>query len=413
LTYLIGSWGISVIKTQQMTWPNLNHQKQALKRHLETRGLRVWLIVPLFLLFILLILALGVSYLRTGRFPSVLLIIAIISFVAFIGPGLLIIRHMIRRIKQIIEAAEQIAQGNLTIRVDNESNDEIGQLVRAFNKMVENLDQLQRSRDILSRTMSPTVRQSLMEKGLDFRGITQVVSVLFVDIRDFTRITEGHHSMEHLVIFLNDYYTTIANQVHIGGGIIGKYGGDSILAYFGAPDPEPVSKSSTAAFLTALALQDTLDELDDRWHVLGLPPIKVGMGLSIGPVVAGPIGSEQQFEYTVIGDAVNLAARLQDLTRNVEGFNIILSLETYEALDQRVRNQIPMVSSTVYEQMGEKERAKRPVQFVDLGEVLVKGKQGPVHVYGIPDYRSESDNQRLSKLTSQQIEKITSQPVDK
>jgi len=396
-----------------MTWPNFNHQKQALKRRLGTFGLRVWLIIPLFILFILLILALGVSYLRTGRFPSVLLIIAIISFAAFIGPGLFIIRHMIRRIEQIIEAAEQIAQGNLTIRIDNESNDEIGQLVRAFNKMVENLDRLQRSRDILSRTMSPTVRQSLMEKGLDFRGISQVVSVLFVDIRDFTRITEGHHSMEHLVIFLNDYYTTIANQVHIGGGIIGKYGGDSILAYFGAPDPEPVAKSSTAAFLTALALQDTLDELGERWRVLGLPPIKVGMGLSIGPVVAGPIGSEQQFEYTVIGDAVNLAARLQDLTRNVEGFNIILSLETYEALEQRVRNQIPIVSSTAYEQMGEKERARRPVQFVDLGEVLVKGKQGPVHVYGIPDYRSESANQRLSELTSQQIEKVTSQQVDR
>src|SRR6185295_1821219 len=112
----------------------------------------------------------------------------------------------------------------------------------------------------------------LMEKGLDFRGITQMVSVLFIDIRDFTRITEGHDNMEHLVIFLNDYYTTIANQVHMGGGIIGKYGGDSILAYFGAPDPEPVSKSSTAAFLTALALQDTLDELSERWHILGLPP---------------------------------------------------------------------------------------------------------------------------------------------
>ncbi|MBI1880960.1 MAG: HAMP domain-containing protein, partial [Chloroflexi bacterium] len=198
-----------------------------------------------------------------------MLIGSIIAFAVFIGPGLFVIRHIARRIEQIIAAAEQVAQGDLTIRIDNESDDELGQLVRAFNDMVRNLDHLQQSRDLLSRTMSPTVRQSLLERGLDFRGISQVVSVLFIDIRDFTRITEGHHSTEQLVFFLNDYYTTIANQVHIGGGIIGKYGGDSILAYFGAPTPEPASKSSTAALLTALALEDALDELSDRWRILG------------------------------------------------------------------------------------------------------------------------------------------------
>jgi class 3 adenylate cyclase len=191
---------------------------------------------------------------------------------------------------------------------------------------------------------------------------------------------------------LNDYYTTIANQVHSGGGIIGKYAGDSILAYFGAPIPEPPSKSATAALLTALALEDAIEDLSERWRILGLPPIRVGMGLSIGPVVAGPIGSEQQFEYTVIGDAVNLAARLQALTRSVNGYNIILSLEAYGALEERVKDQIQVVSSVAYEHMDEKERVRRPVLFVDLGEVLVKGKRGPVHVYGIPDYQGESQN---------------------
>jgi adenylate cyclase len=327
------------------------------------------------------------------------LIISIIVFAAFIGPGLFVTRHVVRRIEQIIRAAEQVSQGNLAVQIDDESGDEIGQLAQSFNNMVKNLDQLQRSGDLLSRTMSPAVRQSLLEKGLDFRGITQVVSVLFIDIRDFTRITESHHNTEHLIFFLNDYYTTIANQVHSGGGIIGKYAGDSILAFFGAPAPEPASKSATAALLTALALEDAIEEMSERWSVLGLPPIQVGMGLSIGPVVAGPIGSEQQFEYTIIGDAVNLAARLQALTRNVDGYDIILSLEAYEALEQRVKNQIQVMSSTVYAEMDEKERARRPVLFVDLGEVLVKGKRGPVHVYGIPDNRQEPE----SRLTSQRI----------
>jgi class 3 adenylate cyclase len=109
------------------------------------------------------------------------------------------------------------------------------------------------------------------------------------------------------------------------------------------------------------------------------------MGLSVGPVVAGPIGSEEQFEYTVIGDSVNLAARLQSLTRNIEGFSIILTTDVYDALNTMVKDQIRITTLEQYEQLNEREKARQPVQCVDLGLVSVKGKQGPVHVYGIPD----------------------------
>lgn len=252
--------------------------------------------------------------------------------------------------------------------------------------MVNNLDRLHHHQDLLSRTLSPAVRQSLMERGLDFRGITQTVSVLFVDIRDFTRITEAHHSPEQLVFFLNDYYSTIASQVHGGGGIIGKYGGDSIMAYFGAPTPEAPAKTSVAALLTALALQDAMAILSERWQVLGLPPIQAGIGIAHGPVIAGPIGSAEQFEYTVIGDVVNLAARLQALTRNVSGYSIILSFETYEALEEKLKNQIQITTPQAYQALSGQDKIRRPIQLIDLGEVLVKGKKGPVHVYGVPDF---------------------------
>lgn len=359
---------------------------QLLTKRLLTPNLRFWIIIPLLMVFGLLLLALGLAYWLTGQFPTALLITSIILFVALIGPGLWLTRQLIQRIERMIHAAEQVAGGDLTIRIDDESEDEIGRLVKAFNQMVNNLDRLHRHQDLLSRTMSPAVRQSLMERGLDFRGIAQTVSVLFVDIRDFTRITEAHHSPEQLVYFLNDYYSTIASQVHGGGGIIGKYGGDSIMAFFGAPEPETPVKTSAAALLTALALQYAIEIVSERWQLLGLPPIKIGIGVAHGPVIAGPIGSTEQFEYTVIGDVVNLAARLQALTRNVSGYSIILSSEAYQALEEKLKAQIKITSPEAYQALSDPDRMHRPIQLIDLGEVLVKGKKGPVHVYGVPDF---------------------------
>lgn len=358
----------------------------SLRKRLVIPSLRFWIIIPLLILLGLLTVTLILTYWLTGQFPSTLLIISAISFAALIGPGLWLTRQLIGRVERIIQAAEQVAGGDLTIRINDESDDEIGRLVKAFNQMVNNLDRLHHHQDLLSRTMSPAVRQSLIEKGLDFRGITQTVSVLFVDIRDFTRITEAHHSPEQLVFFLNDYYSTIASQVHGGGGIIGKYGGDSIMAYFGAPTPQTPSKTSVAALLTALALQDAMEILSERWQVLGMPPIQIGVGIAHGPVIAGPIGSAEQFEYTVIGDVVNLAARLQALTRNVSGYSIILSFETYEALEEKLKNQIQITTPQAYQALSSQDKMRRPIQLIDLGEVLVKGKKGPVHVYGVPGF---------------------------
>lgn len=352
-------------------------------------SLKFWVSAPIFIMLSLFLLALLGFSLITGNIPPLELTLAgIIAFLAVAGLALLITRQITHRFNRLIDAAEQVARGDFTIRVRDNHNDEIGQLVQVFNKMVANLEHLHKSRDLLSRTMSPAVRESLIELGLDFRGLLQVVSILFIDIRDFTRITERHNT-EQVVIFLNDYYTTIVNQVHVGGGIVGKYGGDSIMAFFGAPLPESAEKSSSAALLTALALQETIEQLSERWTILGLPPIRVGMGISIGPVVAGPIGSEQQFEYTVIGDAVNLASRLQDLTRNVPGYGIMITREIYDALEGRIRNQLKVVKLEEYEMMDARQKSTSPVHFVDLGPVLVKGKKGPVHVYAIPDHQSE------------------------
>jgi adenylate cyclase len=368
--YFMRSQQLQTYKTFLKSLPNLS--------------LKFRIIIPFFILIALIITALALSSGGRQELSLGLLLVSFVALLAAVGLGLLLARQIDRRIRRIIYAAERVAQGDFSVRIEDERNDEIGRFVHVFNQMIGNLDDLHNSRDLLSRTMSPAVRQSLIERGLDFRGIIQPVSILFVDIRDFTRITEIHNT-EQLVFFLNDYYTTIANQVHSGGGIIGKYAGDSILAYFGAPEPQPTSTSATEALLTALALQDAIAELSERWSYLGLPPIRIGIGMSLGPVVAGPIGSEQQFEYTVIGDAVNLASRLQDLTRNVHNYNIIMSHEVYIALEEKIKSQVQVISLQQYEALSPKDKMKSLLQFVDFGEVLVKGKKGPVRVYGIPD----------------------------
>jgi adenylate cyclase len=362
--------------------PRQPNRKQSPLAVLSNSALKFRIIVPFAVLIMILLITL-ISFAAGSELSVLMMLVAGLALLAAVALGLLLARHLTRRIERIINAAEQVALGDLSVRITDDHHDEIGRLARAFNQMTSNLEDLNESRDLLSRTMSPAVRQSLIRTGLDFRGITQMVSILFIDIKAFTTITERHNT-EQLVFFLNDYYTTIANQVHSGGGIIGKYGGDSIMAYFGALEAEPASKSSTAALLCALALQEAIEGLSQRWTVLGLPPISVGIGISIGDVVAGPIGSKQQFEYTVIGDAVNLASRLQDLTRTVPGFGIIISSEVHRALEQRVQDQIQVIDLDSYEALNNHGKSRSLLQFVDFGEVLVKGKKGPVHVYGIP-----------------------------
>ena len=336
---------------------------------------------------------LGVLYIitRLVNEPTIfqIALIGLVLTIFSIGWSWVVRQYLYQRITKVIDATDRAAEGDFTIQLEAQQTDKVGQLSLAFNHLMSNFNNLQQSRNLLSRTMSPAVRQYLTENGLDFRGLVKTVSILFIDIRGFTQITESHDS-EQLVFFLNDYYTTIANQVHIEGGIIGKYGGDSILAFFGAPHSQAPADTSVGALLTALALQEAIHDLSERWKFLGMPPIRVGIGIGIGSVVAGPVGSEDQFEYTVIGDAVNLASRLQDLTRNLDGFNIILAAEVYEALDAGIKQQIRVINLERYQTQAQQSHLAPPIQFVDIGEVIVKGKKEPIQVYALPDNEADS-----------------------
>jgi adenylate cyclase len=163
---------------------------------------------------------------------------------------------------------------------------------------------------------------------LKLGGEERVLSVLFSDLEGFTTLSEKM-SPTHLVSFLNDYFTEMTNIIITEGGIIDKYSGDGIMAEFGAPLPIP--NHADIAVKTGLKMQRRLRELRDIWREKGLPEVKCRIGINTGPMIIGNMGSHQVFDYTVIGDAVNLASRLESINKRYNT-HLMISESTYKGL---------------------------------------------------------------------------------
>jgi len=187
---------------------------------------------------------------------------------------------------------------------------------------------------------------------LKLGGEKKDLTVLFSDIREFTSISEGLNP-ETLVKFLNEYLTKMTDIVFKYDGLLDKYMGDALMAIWGAPLDQ--TDHTLRACYTALEMVEELRELQQKWAAEGLPRLNVGIGINAGPMVVGNMGSERRFDYTVIGDSVNLGSRLEGLNK-VYGTNIIVSDMTY----QRVQEEI----------LGR-----------ELDVVRVKGKDQPVKIY--------------------------------
>jgi adenylate cyclase len=187
-------------------------------------------------------------------------------------------------------------------------------------------------------------------------GEEREVTVLFSDVRSFTTMCEALAPQEVLGI-LNRYFTRMSAIVEAHGGVVDKYVGDAIMALFGAPLANP--DDADRAMETALEMCEALDELNTQQQVRGYPAIKVGIGINTDVVIAGNMGSQTRLNYTVIGDGVNLASRLEGLTKTPEyATRIIISRRTLA-------------------------KAKGQYQTRPLGEVAVKGKQKPTEIYAL------------------------------
>jgi adenylate cyclase len=179
--------------------------------------------------------------------------------------------------------------------------------------------------DAFDRYVIPEAAERLTDKGTRLGGEVVAGSVLFADIRDFTSLAEDLSSTE-VVGMLNHYFATIEPIVRQAGGWVAKFGGDSLLAVFGVPTFQP--DHAWRAVQAAAGIQKALAEFNRQQRILDGPQLRVGIGIAAGEMVAGNIGSPERMEYTVIGDTVNLAARIEELTKEWQ-VDILISDTVY------------------------------------------------------------------------------------
>jgi len=153
--------------------------------------------------------------------------------------------------------------------------------------------------------------------------------VLFADLRDFTRLAEGLDPRQ-VVVLLNRFHSAMVEVVFAHGGTLDKYLGDGLMVYFGAPVAQP--DQAARAVRCALGMQQTLATLNRQGGALAAPSLRMGIGVHTGLAVVGDIGAESRREFTVIGDAVNVAARLEQLTKQFE-LPVLVSASTVAAAD--------------------------------------------------------------------------------
>jgi adenylate cyclase len=282
-----------------------------------------------------------------------LVTVAAVFVVVGVAAGIAFVALLVGPLRRLRAGVERLSAGDLDARVPPTSRDEVGELTRAFNEMGDSLQQKARIQRAFGRYASDYVLNQLLEspEGTELRGAEREVTVLFADIRRFTRLSEGMKARD-VVSLLNEIFQIASDRILAHGGTLDKFIGDSVMAYFGAPVPDPDHPS--AAVRAAVDIQHALAERNARLGP-GAQVAEMGVGIHTGAVVVGTIGSDRRTDFTAIGDAVNVAHRLEKLAQPGE---ILVS----EAVQRRVRTEVKL-------------------RFE--GERQLSGRVEPVHVYSV------------------------------
>ncbi|MBE2179679.1 MAG: adenylate/guanylate cyclase domain-containing protein [Chthoniobacterales bacterium] len=261
-----------------------------------------------------------------------------------------------RPVAELARGVRRIAEGRYDEPVVVGARDEMGQLASAFNGMARGLQERDRVRDLLGKNVSPEVAAELMRRPAALGGEEKDVTIMFTDVRGFTGLSEASVPAD-LLATLNGYFTELTRVIEAHGGIVDKYIGDAVMAVFGAP--VETSDHARSAVACAAEIRRVLRAYNAARAEAGQARLDTGMGLASGKVVAGNMGSAARYNYTVIGDTVNLAARLQDETKAFKVDCVI-------------------AGSTAA-------RCGHPEWLRPLGEVTVRGKTEAVGVFTLRD----------------------------
>jgi class 3 adenylate cyclase len=240
--------------------------------------------------------------------------------------GLLFARYLTHPISALTAGVGRVAAGDLSRALPVRSRDEIGRLTEAFNQMLDGLRQRDFIRNTFGRYVSPEVAKALLEspEGLRLGGEKHEVTVLMSDLRGYTQFAERGDPARVMDV-LNGYLARMAEVVIAHGGTVNEFIGDAVFAIFGAPIAHTDHAERAAA--AAIAMQSAMVEINLAHAARGLPRFEMGIGINTGEAVVGNIGSEQRAKYTVVGNAVNVAARVESST---VGGQIFVSAATYE-----------------------------------------------------------------------------------
>jgi class 3 adenylate cyclase len=245
------------------------------------------------------------------------------SFFAISVSLLFATRSILRPVALLEAAHQQVGTGNLETVVPVVSNDEIGRLTSSFNDMVAGLKERELIRDTFGRYLNPEVVGQLISGGGKLESRMLDATVMFTDIKGFTTLSE-RLSPEETVVLLNEYFAVVNEQIHKHGGYVNNFIGDAVVAVFNVPAPQ-----ADHAAAAVRAARDIQAALTGRRFADGiLLPTRVG--INTGTVCAGVIGSQDRMGYTVYGDAVNVAARVEPLNKEFE--TSILITESTEQL---------------------------------------------------------------------------------
>ncbi|MCB0405184.1 MAG: HAMP domain-containing protein [Bdellovibrionales bacterium] len=315
------------------------------------------------------------------------LLVGVLILCLALAVGYLFSESLTSPIYALVGAANQIASGDFNLALKPKTKDEVGYLSLAFNDMAAGLAERERLRDTFNKFHSEEIAAKILSGEVKLGGERMDATIFFSDIRGFTSLSESL-APEKVVELLNEYMEAMVGVIQQFKGVVDKYVGDAIMATWGVP---LCGDQDTARAVSAsLAMRQALSQLNERRKGRNEPPLYMGMGLNVGPVTAGNIGSESRMEYTVIGDSVNTASRIESMTKTF-GTDLLISKSVYE----RVHTMFVCEA---------------------CGGASVKGKTDAIQVYKVKGYYDQNRNPVLvetpySSYAAEASDKVKAPPT--